>query len=170
MRERTLRGESIYELDGEALAELSPDLIVTQALCPVCAVSYEDVAVLAQELPSRPRVIALDPSTLGETLGDVRTVAQATGTRERGVELVREAAARIDRVKLAVRGAAPPARGGAGVAGPRVRRRSLDAPADRAMRAAKTCSASPASPRRRSTWEAGRGRRAGGGRRDALRL
>ena len=45
----------------------------------MCAVSYEEVAELARELPSRPRVIALDPNTLGETLGDVRTLAQATG-------------------------------------------------------------------------------------------
>ncbi|HXW58151.1 MAG TPA: ABC transporter substrate-binding protein [Solirubrobacteraceae bacterium] len=104
VRERTLRGESIYELDREALAGLSPDLIVTQALCPVCAVSYEDVAALAEELASRPRVIALDPSTLGEAFGDVRAVAQATERGDRGVELVREAAARIDRVRLAVRG------------------------------------------------------------------
>ena len=48
-------------------------------------------------------MIALDPKTLGETLGDVRTLAEATGRRERGIELVAEAAARIDRVKLAVR-------------------------------------------------------------------
>jgi iron complex transport system substrate-binding protein len=104
VRERTLRGESIYELDRDALATLEPDLIVTQALCPVCAVSYEDVAALARELPSRPRVIALDPKTLGETLGDVRTIAQATGRREQGVALIARTAARIDRVRLAVRG------------------------------------------------------------------
>jgi iron complex transport system substrate-binding protein len=104
VRERTAAGEAIYELDREALAALAPELIVTQALCPVCAVSYEDVAELAQELPGQPQVIALDPRTLGETLGDVRTLAEATGRRDRGVELVREAAARIDRVRLAVRG------------------------------------------------------------------
>src|SRR5207245_4198766 len=69
----------------------------------VCAVSYEDVAAIAQELPSRPRVIALDPSTLGATQADVRTLAAATGRREQGAELVREAAARIERVRLAVR-------------------------------------------------------------------
>ncbi len=103
VRERTLRGEAIYELDRDALAALEPDLIVTQALCPVCAVSYEEVSSLAQKLPSRPRVLSLDPHTLGETLGDVRTVAEATGRRDRGVELVGAAAARIDRVKLAVR-------------------------------------------------------------------
>jgi iron complex transport system substrate-binding protein len=103
VRERTLAGEAIYELDRRALAELRPDLIVTQALCPVCAVSYEEVAELAGELPSRPRVIALDPQTLGETLGDVRALAEATDRRERGMQLVREAAMRIDRVRLAVR-------------------------------------------------------------------
>src|SRR2546422_462676 len=50
VRERTLRGEAIYELDQDALAALEPDLIVTQALCPVCAVSYDEVAALAGEL------------------------------------------------------------------------------------------------------------------------
>ena len=103
VRERTLQGEAIYELDREALAALRPDLIVTQALCPVCAVSYEEVATLARELPGKPRVIALDPKTLGETLADVATLAQATSRREQGIELVRGAAARLDRIKLTVR-------------------------------------------------------------------
>ncbi len=103
VREFTLRGEAIYQLDRDALAALEPELIVTQALCPVCAVSYDEVAAIARTLPGSPRVIALDPKTLGETLGDVRTLAQATGRRDAGVELVQQAAARIDRVKLAVR-------------------------------------------------------------------
>jgi iron complex transport system substrate-binding protein len=102
VRERTLAGEAIYELDREALAELEPELIVTQALCPVCAVSYEEVAALALELPSRPRVIALDPKTLEESFGDVRTLAQATGRRAAGDELVRGAQERIERVRVAV--------------------------------------------------------------------
>jgi iron complex transport system substrate-binding protein len=103
VRERTLAGETIYELDREMLGQLEPDLIVTQALCPVCAVSYEEVSLLARELPCRPRVIALDPKTFGETFGDVRTLAQATARRDAGVELVHASAVRIDRVKLAVR-------------------------------------------------------------------
>jgi iron complex transport system substrate-binding protein len=108
VRERTLAGEAIYELDRDTLAALEPDLIVTQALCPVCAVSYEEVAEVAKTLPSAPNVIALDPKTLGETLGDVRTIAQATDRRDAGVDLIGAAAARIDRVKLAVRGQARP--------------------------------------------------------------
>src|ERR687883_1794953 len=73
VRERTERGESIYELDETALVRLQPDLIVTQALCPVCAVSYDDVRAIAERMDSRPKVISLDPRTYGETLGDVRT-------------------------------------------------------------------------------------------------
>src|SRR5437763_999443 len=108
VKERTLAGESIYELDADALRELGPDLIVTQALCSVCAVSYDDVRAIAEEIDTQPLVIALDPHTLGEVLGDARTLAQATDRKDAAVELVRDAAARIDRVRLAVRGARRP--------------------------------------------------------------
>ena len=107
VRERTERGEAIYALDEELLAELEPDLIVTQDLCPVCAVSSEDVRRVASELPAPARVIALDPTTLGETMGDIRTLAQVTGAREAALGLVARQRARIDDVRRAVRGAEP---------------------------------------------------------------
>jgi iron complex transport system substrate-binding protein len=105
VKERTLAGQSIYELDTEALRDLRPDLIVTQALCAVCAVSYDDVRAIAEEIDGHPRVISLDPHTVGEVLGDARTLAQATGRKDAAVELIADASARIDRVRLAVRGA-----------------------------------------------------------------
>jgi iron complex transport system substrate-binding protein len=108
VRRRTEQGLSIYELDADLVRRLEPELIVTQALCPVCAVSYDDVAALAETLPGPPRVIALDPHTLGETLGDVRTLAEATGERDAGVALIARIAGRIDRVRLAVRDASRP--------------------------------------------------------------
>ncbi|HWF56558.1 MAG TPA: cobalamin-binding protein [Solirubrobacteraceae bacterium] len=108
VQERTLAGESIYELDTELLQELRPDLIVTQALCSVCAVSFDDVRAIADELASRPRVVSLDPRTVGEVLGDARTLAQATDRKDAAVSLIGEAAARIDRIKLAVRGVRRP--------------------------------------------------------------
>lgn len=104
VREQTLNGQAIYELDRSALERLEPELIVTQALCPVCAVSYEEVAEIARAIHAKPKVIALDPRTVGETLGDVRTLAEATGKRDRGVKIIAQTAARIDRVTLAVRG------------------------------------------------------------------
>ena len=108
VRERTLEGKAIYELDEEELHRLEPDLIITQAVCAVCAVAYEDVVALAQTMERPPDVISLDPSTLGEVLGDVRTVAEATGRRDQGAALVEEAAERIDRVRVAVADAPRP--------------------------------------------------------------
>jgi iron complex transport system substrate-binding protein len=107
VRELTEQGKAIYELDEDALERLQPDLIVTQALCAVCAVSYDDVRAIAERLDSRPQVISLDPHTLGEMLGDVRTLAEATDARDAGVDLVQDAASRIDRVRLATRAAEP---------------------------------------------------------------
>jgi iron complex transport system substrate-binding protein len=108
VKERTLAGESIYELDADVLYDLSPDLIVTQALCSVCAVSHDDVRAIAEEIPSRPQVISLDPHTVGEVLGDARTLAQATDRKDVAVDLIESAAARIDRVRVAARNAQRP--------------------------------------------------------------
>jgi iron complex transport system substrate-binding protein len=108
VKERTMAGESIYELDAQGLRELAPDLIVTQALCSVCAVSYDDVRAIADEIDSRPLVISLDPHTIGEVLGDARTLAQATGSRDAAVDLIAGAAARIDRIRVATRTAHRP--------------------------------------------------------------
>jgi iron complex transport system substrate-binding protein len=105
VRELTEQGRSIYELDEPGLRALRPDLIVTQALCSVCAVSVDDVRAIAERMETMPAIVSLDPHTLGEVLGDVRTLAQATGTKDAGVELVQDAAARIDRVRVAVKDA-----------------------------------------------------------------
>jgi iron complex transport system substrate-binding protein len=104
VRELTGRGEAIYELDEEALSRLEPELIVTQALCAVCAVSYDDVRAVAARLPSRPRVISLDPTTLGEVLDDLVVLAAAAGARRHGEELREALRARLEAVREAVRG------------------------------------------------------------------
>jgi iron complex transport system substrate-binding protein len=102
VRELTEQGRAIYELDERALQALAPDLIVTQALCEVCAVSIDDVRAVAERMDPAPRIVSLDPHTVGEVFGDVRTLAQATDAKDAGVELVHDAVGRIDRVRLAV--------------------------------------------------------------------
>ena len=102
VRERTQQGKAIYELDEDRLEELEPDLIVTQELCAVCAVSYDDVVEVAGRLATAPRVVSLDPKTLGEAMGDIRTIAQATGARDAARDLVTRQRARIDAVRRAV--------------------------------------------------------------------
>lgn len=104
VRASTLEGDSIYELDEALLASLEPDLIVTQELCQVCAVSYADVEAIAGRLPKPAKVIALDPTTFGETQGDIRTVAEATGATVAGLDLITRTALRVDAVEAAVAG------------------------------------------------------------------
>ena len=108
VRERTGRGEALYELDTYELRELDVDLIVTQAVCEVCAVSFDDVRAIAEELPSTPEVMSLDPSTLGEVLADVPRLAEAAGAEEAGERLVEESGERLDAVRRAVDGAPRP--------------------------------------------------------------
>jgi iron complex transport system substrate-binding protein len=108
VRERTGRGEALYELDVDVLRGLDVDLIVTQAVCEVCAVSFDDVRAVAEELPTAPRVVSLDPSTLGEVLADMPRLAEAVGFPEAGTALADEAGARIDAVRDAVEGTSRP--------------------------------------------------------------
>jgi iron complex transport system substrate-binding protein len=108
VKARVAEGRALYELDEELLAKLAPDLIVTQAICAVCAVSYEDVLELAARLPGRPRVLQQDPSTLGEMLEDVIRLGEAAGIPAQAHELRGELEGRLATVRGAVGGASPP--------------------------------------------------------------
>jgi len=108
VREVTGRGEALYSLDEGVLAELEPDLIVTQALCAVCAVSYDDVRAVAGRIRSRPEVLSLDPTTVAEVLDDLGRVAAAAGEPRRAESLRRKLEARLGRVRSAVAGAERP--------------------------------------------------------------
>ena len=108
VRERVGAGRHLYELDTQVLAGLGVDLIVTQAVCEVCAVSYDDVRAVAERLPTRPEVISLDPSTLAEVVSDVTRLGEAAGVPDRAAGLRAELTERLERVRAAVAGAAPP--------------------------------------------------------------
>lgn len=79
VRKSLHEGSSLYHLDSALLAHLAPDLIVTQELCKVCAVSYEIVDEAAKRLKSDPRVISLEPSSLEDVYSNVQTLAQMVG-------------------------------------------------------------------------------------------
>jgi iron complex transport system substrate-binding protein len=108
VRELTEQGRAIYELDEDLLERLQPDLIVTQQLCAVCAVSADDVRAVAGRMDPEPEVLSLDPYTLGEVLGDLRTLAEKTDHKDEAVDVVQDAANRIDRVRVAVKDARRP--------------------------------------------------------------
>jgi iron complex transport system substrate-binding protein len=98
----TGEGRALYELDEPALAELDPELIVTQAVCEVCAVSYDDVVAVAARLPSRPRVLSLDPSTMADVIEDVTRLGDAAEAREAAARLRARLEARLAAVRAAV--------------------------------------------------------------------
>jgi iron complex transport system substrate-binding protein len=108
VRELTEQGRAIYELDTQLLERLQPDLIVTQELCAVCAVSADDVRAVASNMDPQPEVLSLDPSTLGEVLADVRLLGEKTDRQAEAAAVVEQAAERIDRVRAAVADARPP--------------------------------------------------------------
>lgn len=93
VRERLQTDRALYTLDLPVLQELRPDLIVTQALCDVCAVAEDEVRAAACRLPGGPRVINLEPQTLSEVLASIRQVATAVGVDRE--EVIRELTARV---------------------------------------------------------------------------
>ena len=155
VRERSVAGEgTIYELDTELLRELEPDLIVTQELCPVCAVTYDEVVKEAEQIAVVPEGDRARPQD--DRRDDGRHPHRRRGDRRarRGAR-PRRPPARAHRPRPH-RGQGRRAAAGRRdrVVRPGVHRRPLDAAADRARRRRSTCSASPASTpsRRPGRW------------------
>ncbi|HYU31830.1 MAG TPA: cobalamin-binding protein [Thermoanaerobaculia bacterium] len=97
-------GLSLYTLDEARIAELAPDVIVTQELCPVCAVSTGQVDDAVRPLPRCPELVSLDPTTLAGVLADIRRVGEVTGRTAAAEALVRSLQERLDAVRARVAG------------------------------------------------------------------
>jgi iron complex transport system substrate-binding protein len=136
VRELLRAALAIYDLDLDLLAKLDPELVVTQDLCEVCAVSYGAVCAAADRLTGREvAVVSLHPQRLDDIWGDIRRVAAAPG-RPRGRRGIAGRAAEPAGAGRAAGGRRPrPAAGGQRrVAGAGHVRRHLDAGADRRRR------------------------------------
>jgi iron complex transport system substrate-binding protein len=93
---------SIYDLDEKLLAELKPDLILTQELCEVCAVSYREVERAARVFDADVRVVSLEPNTIRDIFSNVRAVGSLTGRDAESVKLVAELSTRLDALAVAL--------------------------------------------------------------------
>jgi len=105
------RGERIYEVDEEVLRDAAPDLVLTQELCDVCAVSYEDVRHAASRLAYPPNVVSLDPASIGNMLDDIQMVGDLCGVPDAASAFITGLNKRIDAVR---------SRASAAVSAPRV--------------------------------------------------
>jgi iron complex transport system substrate-binding protein len=92
----------VYALDEALLASLKPGLILTQALCEVCAVSHAVVQAALPSLPGKPRVLSLSPTRLADVLNDVKTVGDFTGRSKRARRVQTDLRTIVDRVALSV--------------------------------------------------------------------
>jgi iron complex transport system substrate-binding protein len=81
-------GSSLYALDAAALERLDPDLIVTQELCAVCAVSYGIVAHAAKRLRSDPRIVSLEPCSFEDVLATIGFLGELSGHLDEAARLV----------------------------------------------------------------------------------
>jgi iron complex transport system substrate-binding protein len=103
-------GTSIYALDRDLLAELRPDLILTQELCEVCAVSYDEVARAVRLLPGEQRVLSLEPTSLDGVLQTIDELGRLAGAEANAGEVIASLRKRIERVGLATGGVVDPPR------------------------------------------------------------
>ena len=87
---------SIYGLDEKLLAELKPDLVITQELCEVCAVSYKTVLQAARLIESDARVVSLEPNNIQDIFANIRTVGELAGAAPAADALVRDLAVQLD--------------------------------------------------------------------------
>jgi iron complex transport system substrate-binding protein len=98
VREQLTTERALYHLDRDTLARVAPDLIVTQALCDVCAVAEVEVVDAARRLPGSPSVVNLEPMTLAEVFDAIAAVGVAAGRADRAAAVVAGLRARVDAV------------------------------------------------------------------------
>ncbi|MFQ5904589.1 MAG: ABC transporter substrate-binding protein [Candidatus Binatia bacterium] len=91
--------KSIYEIDLARFKETNPELILTQELCDVCAVDYQEVLQVVNNLPKKPKIVSLTPSLLSDVLHDIRLVGEATEKTREAEALVAHLRGRIERVR-----------------------------------------------------------------------
>ena len=90
---------SIYDLDDARLRELKPDLILTQELCEVCAVSYKTVRQAARAFESDVKVVSLEPNTIDDIFANIRMVGELTARTTQADTLIDDLSARLERVR-----------------------------------------------------------------------
>jgi len=90
--------KSVYTIDLSRFREANPDVILTQELCDVCAVDYQEVAEAAKSLSKQPKIVSLTPSSLLDVLGDITRVGEATGKEKEAKAFVDSLRKRIERL------------------------------------------------------------------------
>jgi iron complex transport system substrate-binding protein len=97
--ERMRNSQGLYTIDEERLREAAPDVILTQGLCDVCAIDYEEVVSASKTLPRKPTIVSLTPNCLTDVLKDVARVGEATGQSKKAGQVIHDLEQRISAVR-----------------------------------------------------------------------
>jgi iron complex transport system substrate-binding protein len=97
--ERLRNKQGLYIIDEKRLREAAPDVILTQGLCDVCAIDYNEVVNASATLANKPKIVSLTPNCLTDVLSDVARVGEATGHRLKAEQVVRDLEQRISAVR-----------------------------------------------------------------------
>jgi iron complex transport system substrate-binding protein len=97
--ERLRSNKSLYIIDEKRLREAAPDVILTQGLCDVCAIDYDEVVTASETLAKKPKIVSLTPNCLSDVLTDLARVGEATGQRQKAEQLIRDLEQRITAVR-----------------------------------------------------------------------
>ncbi len=100
------RGSSVFHIDRKLLAELAPDLILTQELCPVCAPAFTDVEKTARQVLKDTKIISLEPHTIDDIFDNIKEIAKTTKTSP--VKSIKSLQSRLSKVFQKIKGSKKP--------------------------------------------------------------
>ncbi|MDE3036063.1 MAG: cobalamin-binding protein [Nitrospirota bacterium] len=99
VRETLAAGNRLYALDERRFAQAQPDLVITQDLCQVCAVTPDQLGRALQQLPKQPRLLTLNPTSLADVIADVERIGSAAGPKDKGAAFAASLRARLQAIR-----------------------------------------------------------------------
>ncbi|MBM4124438.1 MAG: cobalamin-binding protein [Nitrospira sp.] len=99
VRETLKQGDRLYALDEPLFTRAQPDLVITQDLCQVCAITPHQLHRAIEALPQAPRLLTLNPTTLADILADVERIGSATGREAEAFRLAASLRARLESIR-----------------------------------------------------------------------
>lgn len=100
-------GQRLYRLNNQLLQQAQPDLILSQDLCHVCAVTPDQLQDALRSMPHQPTILTLNPHTVQDVIDDVERIGQAAGRPEEGHRLAGQLRDRLEAVRTRVHGLSP---------------------------------------------------------------
>lgn len=104
VRQLVASGQRLYRLNDHLLRQAQPDLILSQDLCHVCAVTPDQLHDVLCSMPRQPTILTLNPSTVHDVIDDVVRIGDAAGRSAEGHRLAAQLRDRLDAIGTRIQG------------------------------------------------------------------